>query len=87
MPTPQAIAAADRLASAALRRISSRRARPVQAHAALRGVHRLGDAEAVRPEVAAEGEGGVPVDGGRRVGRDVAYGSATTWAAEKTDAR
>src|SRR5687768_18211209 len=29
---------------------------PVEAHAALRGVHRLGDAEAVRPEVAPERE-------------------------------
>ena len=53
-----------------MRRISSRGGRPVQAHAALGGVHRLGDAEAVRPQVAAEGERGVPVDGGRGA-RDV----------------
>ena len=33
-------------------------------HAALRGVHRLGDAEPERPEMAAEGDGGVPVDRG-----------------------
>ncbi len=40
------------------------RRRPVEAHAPLRGVHRLGHAEPERPEVAAIGEGGVPVDGG-----------------------
>src|SRR5687767_12541030 len=38
---------------------------PVEAHAALRGVHRLGHAEAPGPEVAAVRERGVPVD--RRV--------------------
>ena len=55
------------------------RGRPVQAHAALRRVHRLGDAEAERPQVAAVGDGRVPVDrggeprvdGGQRVGDDV----------------
>ena len=38
------------------------RGRPVESHAALRGVHRFGDAEAVRPQVAAKGERRVPVD-------------------------
>src|ERR1700689_4029317 len=35
---------------------------PGQAHAALGGVHRLGDREAVVPEVVAEAQGGLPVD-------------------------
>ena len=39
------------------------RGRPVQPHAALRGVHRLRDAEAEVPDVLAEGHGAVPVDG------------------------
>ena len=37
---------------------------PVQAHAALRGVHRLGDAEAERPQVPPERDRRVPVDRG-----------------------
>ncbi len=37
---------------------------PIEAHAALRGVHRLGDLEAEAPKVAPKGERGVPVDGG-----------------------
>ena len=40
------------------------RVRPVHAHAALRGVHRLGDAEAERPQMPAERDGRVPVDRG-----------------------
>ena len=40
------------------------RVRPVHAHAALRGVHRLGDAKAERPQMTAERDGGVPVDRG-----------------------
>jgi hypothetical protein len=40
------------------------RRRPVHAHAALGGVHGFGDAEAERPDVAAKGDGRVPVDGG-----------------------
>ena len=55
------------------------RGRPVQAHAALRGVHRLGHAEPEVPEPAAVGDGRVPVDRaahpgvdrGQRVGDDV----------------
>ncbi|MCY1517728.1 hypothetical protein D9M68_524250 [compost metagenome] len=55
------------------------RGRPIQAHAALRGVHRLGHAQAQGEQVAAVGDGGVPVDralqprvdGGERVGDDV----------------
>ena len=48
----------------ALRRAGDQLARqpPGQAHAALRGVHRLRDREAVRPQVVAEAEGGLPVD-------------------------
>ena len=65
-------AAADRLGLGGGAADQLGRARPVQAHAALGGVHRLGDAESVGPQVTAEGEGGVPVDGGGRVGRRVA---------------
>src|SRR5437016_4923210 len=39
------------------------RVRPVEAHAALRGVHGLGDAEAPGPEMAAIRERRVPIDG------------------------
>ena len=41
---------------------------PVQAHAALRGVHGVGDAEPVRPQFVPVGQGGVPVDDGRGAG-------------------
>ena len=55
------------------------RRRPVEPHAALRGVHRLGHAQAVRPQVAPEGERRLPVEPpGRRLARS---GSATTCAA------
>ena len=62
-------ARADQRAGKVLRRVEAapdqlQRVRPVHPHAALRGVHRLGDAEAERPEVAAELDGGVPVDRG-----------------------
>ena len=42
---------------------------PIEPHAALRRVHRLGDAQPERPQVAAVGERGVPVErrGGERV--------------------
>ena len=58
------------------------RRRPVEAHAALRGVHRFGDAEAERPQVAAKRERRVPVDRGgepridvgARIGDDVRRG-------------
>ena len=40
------------------------RGRPVEPHAALRRVHGLGDAEPERPEMAAERDGALPVDGG-----------------------
>ena len=38
------------------------RGRPVEAHAALRGIHRLGHAEPEVPEPAAAGDGRIPVD-------------------------
>ena len=41
-----------------------RGARPIETHAALRGIHGLGDAKAEGPQVAAEGDGGFPVDHG-----------------------
>ena len=44
------------------------RGRPVQPHAALRGVHRFGDAEAEIPDMLAEGDGAVPVDRRRQPG-------------------
>ena len=47
------------------------RGRPVQPHAALRGVHRLGDAEAEIPDVLAKGDGPVPVDRGRQPRIDI----------------
>ena len=47
-------------------------AAPVEAHAALRGVHRLGDAEAEVPEIVAKRDGLVPVD--RRVEPGVIVG-------------
>ena len=55
------------------------RIRPVEAHAALGGVHGLGDVDAEAPQMAAIGDRGVPVDGGRepridigaRVGNDM----------------
>ena len=58
------------------------RVRPVEAHAALGGVHRLGDGEAEAPEVPAVGDGRVPVDRrrqpridvGARIGDDMGRG-------------
>ena len=47
------------------------RGRPVQPHAALRGVHRLGDAEAEIPDMFAEGDGLVPVDRRRQPRIDI----------------
>ena len=47
---------------------------PVEAHATLRGVHGLGNSEPVAPDVAAEGEGALPVDDGRRKRADVSEG-------------
>ena len=65
MPAPEPISAPGKsLAASRLRRISSSECRPVQAHAALRGVHRLGDAEAERPQMPPERDGRVPVDRG-----------------------
>src|SRR5262249_22674991 len=40
------------------------RGRPVDAHAALGGIHGLGDAEPERPQMAAERDGALPIDGG-----------------------
>src|SRR5207247_4892752 len=37
---------------------------PIEPHPALRSVHRLGDAEAERPQMPAEGDGALPVDRG-----------------------
>ena len=47
---------------------------PIQPHAALRGIHRLGDAETERPEVAAEGDGALPVDRGIEPRIGICYG-------------
>ena len=55
------------------------RGRPVEAHAALGGVHRLGDAHPEVPQVLAVGDGLVPIDravdpgivGGARIGHHV----------------
>ena len=44
--------------------------RPIQTHVSLRGVHGLGDTQPVPEQVTPEGEGGVPVNGGRRT-RDI----------------
>jgi hypothetical protein len=58
------------------------RGRPVEAHAALRRVHRLGDAEAERPEALPVGDRRVPVERGGDPRIACASGSATTCAAE-----
>ena len=58
------------------------RCRPVDAHAALGGIHGLGDAEPERPQVPAECDGALPVDGGiepgvaigQRIGDDMRGG-------------
>ncbi len=48
---------------------------PIDAHAALGGVHRLGEVKALVPELAAEGQSRVPVHGGTGVpGRSFAQG-------------
>ena len=47
------------------------RGRPVQPHAALRGIHRFGDAEAEIPDMFAKGDGLVPVDRGRQPRIDI----------------
>ena len=55
---------------------------PAEPHAALGGVHRLGDPEAEIPEAMTEGEGAFPVDGrrqprivvGERIGDDMGGG-------------
>ena len=44
---------------------------PVEAHPALSGVHGFRHSEPVAPDVAAEGERGLPVDRGRRDGADI----------------
>ncbi len=46
------------------------RGRPVQAHAALRGVHGLGHAQTERPQALPVGDGAVPVDGALQPGVD-----------------
>ena len=57
---------AARFAAATERRISSSDVRPVEPHAALRRVHRLGDAEAELPEMLAVGDGARPSRSRRR---------------------
>ncbi len=65
MPTPQQIFTPGRLlAASSARRISSLRAGPIEPAAALRGVHRFGDAEAEIPQIMTERDGLVPVDRG-----------------------
>ena len=70
-PRPQAIRPPARGPPPALRRISSRGGRPVEAHAALGGVHGLGDAQAVATTVARGRRGWRPSRGGGRAGRVV----------------
>ena len=80
----RARARGDRRAGNALRGVDAalderQRRRPVEPHAALRRVHRFGDAEAQREQVAAVGERRVPVerdadpgiDARERIGDDV----------------
>ena len=82
VPAPLAITAPGMSCMASrLRADQLLRRRPIEAHAALRGVHRLRDAEAERPEVSAEGDGAVPIDLGIEPGSCSASGSATTCAA------
>ena len=62
-------AGAEPRAGEVLRRVDAaadqfERAWPVHAHAALRGIHRFGDAEAEAPQMAAERDGALPVDRG-----------------------
>ena len=60
--------------------------RPVETHAALGGVHGVGHRQAPRPEMAADGQGGVPVHAGfrprgvlgERIGDDMGRGEDTT---------
>ena len=47
------------------------RGRPIEPHAALRGIHRFGDAEAEVPDVLAERDRALPVDGCSEPGVDV----------------
>ena len=83
VPTPQARSAPGMVRASAQRAADQlARVRPVEAHAALRGVHGLGDLEAEPPEMAAEGQRRVPVDGrplpgsriGQRIGHDMRGG-------------
>ena len=78
VPAPQAMTAPGLLFALRQWRASKAPAhsRPGESHAALRRVHRLGDTEAKIPEMMAEGEGALPVEGGvertdrcRRAGR------------------
>ena len=83
VPAPQAISASSRVARFRLSaaRISSLRLGPAEPHAALRGVHRLGDAEPEVPQPVPELQRRVPVDRGREPRIVAASGSATTCAA------
>ncbi len=72
-------AAADERAGKIPRRLEAaadqfERGRPVDAHAALGGVHGLGDTEAERPQMAAERDGALPIDGGVEPGIAVRLG-------------
>ena len=64
VPAPQAMSAPGMSCRIEAAPDQLQRCRPIQPHAALRGIHRLGDAEPERPEVAAEGDGALPVDRG-----------------------
>ena len=83
MPAPEPISAPGKsFARVEAAADQFQRVRPVQAHAALRGVHRFGDAEAERPQVPAERDGALPVDRGvepgiavgQRIGDDMRGG-------------
>jgi hypothetical protein len=82
VPQPEATSAPGGLGRVERAAYQFERGRPVQAHAALRGVHRFGHAQAQRPQVAPVGDGGVPVDRAgqprihrrQRVGHDVRGG-------------
>ena len=72
MPTPQQILTPGR-ALGGFQRAADQflGARPVEPAAALRGVHRFGDAEPEVPEIMAEGDGALPVDRGVEPGVDI----------------
>ena len=71
VPQPLASSAPGLSRAASMRAADQfQRGRPVQPHAALRGVHGLGHAQPHGPQVAPVGDGGVPVDGAIQPGVD-----------------